>query len=212
MIIFIDDDRAYLYWVTHHRQGFVVDGRRQPRLNHLVLHRATCAEIKSATSKRTRWTTGGRLKACGLDRDALREWVSVENETPFTGCPICQPEGEPFAGNPAPEHLSKLESDILDYVLEAALIHMESDRPLYHLTVINVADCMGKTPGQVSPAIHRLFAHGYLTTQRATTPTTPLPPARLLYPTVAAMRTLTAFAQTTDAEIQTELAKLCGDE
>jgi len=31
MILFLDEDRAYLSWVAHHRQGFILDGKRKPR-------------------------------------------------------------------------------------------------------------------------------------------------------------------------------------
>jgi hypothetical protein len=40
MLIFLNEDRAYQNWVTHHRLGFVLDGRRQPRGRGLTLHRA----------------------------------------------------------------------------------------------------------------------------------------------------------------------------
>ena len=31
MILFMDEDRAYLSWVTHHRKGFVLEcGRGRP--------------------------------------------------------------------------------------------------------------------------------------------------------------------------------------
>jgi hypothetical protein len=48
MLIFLNEDRAYQNWVTHHRLGFVLDGRRQPRGRGLTLHRVR--KIRSGLS------------------------------------------------------------------------------------------------------------------------------------------------------------------
>jgi hypothetical protein len=37
MILFIDEDRAYLSWVTHHRNGFVLECAPKPSNRHLML-------------------------------------------------------------------------------------------------------------------------------------------------------------------------------
>ena len=86
MIIFLDDDRAYRSWVTHHRRGFVLDGRRRPKARKLdgqsgTPHPTSPASAASrgsvrATSdppvsplrkggrKRTHFTSGGRVRRC----------------------------------------------------------------------------------------------------------------------------------------------------
>lgn len=66
MILFLDEDLAYLHWVTHHRTGFVLDCLRHSTKAQMVLHRATCPQIKRSESKRTHWTTGKRQKGCSL--------------------------------------------------------------------------------------------------------------------------------------------------
>ena len=71
MILFLDEDRAYLHWVLHHRTGFVLDCLRHPRKTHLVLHRATCPLVKQAAAKRTHWTTGRHMKGCASNS---RNW------------------------------------------------------------------------------------------------------------------------------------------
>ena len=68
----MDEERAYRYWITHHRHGFVLEGRHRPKFGHFMLHRATCAELKSPHAKRTHETTGGRMKACATDRAQQR--------------------------------------------------------------------------------------------------------------------------------------------
>ena len=37
MILFLDEDRAYLPWVTRHRNGFVLDCHRKPTKHHTSL-------------------------------------------------------------------------------------------------------------------------------------------------------------------------------
>jgi hypothetical protein len=210
MIIFLNDDRAYLYWVTHHRKGYVIDGRRKPKLGHLSLHRATCAEIKSGPSQRTHWTTGAMLKVCGLDRTELETWALEESGRPMPNCPACQPESEHSLNDGEPVHLTKLAGEVLDYVLDAALIHMEQEHPPYRLTVGDIAACFGKTPGQLSPALHQLLDDGFISlcSQSAAAVSRP---KQIILPTPQALRTLEAFRQEGDAFVMAELGKLHAD-
>jgi hypothetical protein len=208
MIIFLNDDRAYLYWVTHHRQGFVLDGKRKPKIGHLVVHRATCPEIKSTASRRAHWTTGSKMKACCLDRTELEAWAAEETGASPERCPRCDFEKQESASREAQVHLSKLVREVLEYILEAAIIHFEIERPPYHLTVADIAACFGKTPAQISPALHRLLEAGFVTIQGHLGPAVSIPPKRVVLPTVTAIRTLEAFRAESDSTIQIELAKL----
>jgi hypothetical protein len=208
MIIFLNDDPAYRYWVTHHRHGFVLDGKRKPKLGHLVIHRANCQEIKSAFSRRNHWTTGPKLKACCLNRAELEAWTVDETGTPPEYCPTCEPQNESIACGDGHVHLSKLANEILEYVLEAALIHFEIERPPYHLTVGDIAACFAKTPGQIAPALQRLLETGFVIIQGHVGTAATIPPQRVVLPTVAALRTLEAFQAESDSTIQNELAKL----
>lgn len=211
MIIFLNDDKAYLYWVTHHRQGFVLGGKRKPKLSQLVLHRATCPEIKASPSKHTHWTTGSKLKACCLDRAELEAWAVDETGSATEYCAKCNPTSEIVADAGGPVYLSKLPSDILEYILEAALIHFEVQQPPYRLTVADIAACFGKTPGQISPVLHRLVDGGFVTVQGHAGTAAVIPPKRIVLPTIAALRTLEAFRSESDSTIQAELAKLKPD-
>ena len=94
MVIYLNEEREYYYWITHHRQGIVLDGRYKPKLGHLVLHWAACPQVKTATSKRSHWTTGSRFKACALDREQLLHWVETDLELTCTRCPECRSEIE----------------------------------------------------------------------------------------------------------------------
>ena len=208
MIIFLNDDRAYRYWVTHHRHGFVLDGRRKPKLSHLVVHRATCQEIKSSPAKHPHWTTGSKLKACSTDRAELEAWGLEETGAPPNPCPTCDAANHTAENPELHIHLSKLASEVLEYILEAALIHFEIDRPPYHLTVGDIAACFGKTTGQVSPVLHRLLEGGLIAVRGHVSTAAEFPPKRVVLPTAAAVRMLDAFKTEADSTIDAELAKL----
>ena len=210
MLIFLNDDRAYLYWVAHHRHGFVLDGKRKPRPSHLMVHRATCQEIKSAASRHTtHWTTGSRLKACSLDRNELQAWAVEETGAAPEGC-HCNLENQ---SPPDSDHvqLSKLARDVLEYILEAALIHLEIEHPPYHLTVGDISAFFGKTPGQMSPVLQRLLEGGFLTVQGRVGTAVAFAPKRVVLPTMTALRTLEAFRTESDSTNREELAKLDPD-
>jgi hypothetical protein len=206
MIIFLNDDGAYLSWVTHHRQGFVLDGLRKPKLSHFLVHRATCREVKIANSPRLHWTTGAKLKACSLDRRELESWTAEEAGTAARHCVNCRSDhDEPASGS---AHFTKLGGEILDYVLDAALIHMEHEYPPYRLTVSDIAACFGKTPGQISPPLHQLIEDGFIAVPGKMSSGAAIPPKRLVLPTMLALRTIEAFQNESDSALQNELAKL----
>jgi hypothetical protein len=206
--MFLNEDRGYVSWVTHHRQGFVLDGKRKPKIGSLTLHRAACREIKASQGRQTHWTTGSKLKACSLDRAELEAWAVEATGGSPEHCPKCDLEGNAAAGGESQVHLSKLASDILEYVLEAALIHFEIEHPPYHLTVGDIAACFGKTPGQISPALHRLLEGGFVTVQGHVATAAAIPPKRVVLPTVTALRTLESLQPESDSTLQDELAKL----
>jgi hypothetical protein len=209
MIIFLNDDAAYRSWIGHHRAGFVLDGRRKPKVGHLILHRATCGEI-SVHSPRQHSTTGSKLKAVSLDRGELIAWGAAETGHDVPGCSACQAEGNLPASAASAGALSKLARDVLDYVLEAALIHMENQQPPYRLSLGDIADCFGKTSGQMAPVLGRLIDEGWLTLIGKPAATGKLRRG-IVAPTILALRTLAAFQDESDAAIASELEKLEGD-
>jgi hypothetical protein len=210
MIIFLNDDAAYRSWIAHHRAGFVLDGRRMPKRGHIVLHRASCCEISPSPSSRQHWTTGARIKAVSLDREELMAWGAAETGREVPCCSTCQAGRDLPASAASAGALPKLARDILDYVLEAALIHMEHQQPPYRLTLGDIAACFGKTPGQMAPVVGRLIDEGWLTLLGK-----PVAAGKLhrgvVGPTVLALRTLAAFQDESDAAIESELQKLDGN-
>ncbi len=204
MILFLDEERAYLNWVTHHRTGFVLDCLRHPTKAHLVLHRATCPEIKHSGSKQTHWTTGKHLKGCSLEIEALKTWGKDQTGHEPTDCARCTPQ----QAIDAEVHLTKLDRDIIEIVLEIASIHIDENDDAYSLTVGTVARCVGKTAGQLMPALARLVDDKMLVILGKATPGEILPTRCGLLPTAKALRNIPAYAVMTDDEVEAELSKL----
>lgn len=208
MIIFLNDDRAYLSWVRSHRGGFVLEARRQGRGRRLV-HRSTCETVRSG--KHRHWTTGQQLKACSMSLPEIVDWVRETCGCELSCCPECQPTTEApedVAANEADAmRLTPLASNILNYSLETAIVHLTNHPGRYRLTIREVADCLHKTPAQLTGAIQRLVAAGLLTVS---------PPGRngrfaaraTILPTIAALRTLDGYAGWAETELHEELQRL----
>ncbi|HWA96854.1 MAG TPA: hypothetical protein VG713_00105 [Pirellulales bacterium] len=208
MILFLDEDRAYLNWVTHHRGGFVLDCSRHPAKAHLVLHRARCAEVKQAANKRTHWTTGKHMKGCAIDAAELVQWAEQQTGHAPACCAICGPDRDLPANDGAEHHLTHLEREILSYVLEIAAYHLDADDHAYTLTVGMVARCLGKTEGQLTAAFQRLIDGELLTVSRALRPGEFYPPRTGVLPTAQALRTLEYYSDFNDKQLAGELQKL----
>lgn len=86
MIIFIEEDEAYLHWVDDNRAGFVINTRRRPSPEYVVLHRATCPQI--STASRSNWTTNEYIKICSTEMGQLHAWARQLGGTP-SPCGFC---------------------------------------------------------------------------------------------------------------------------
>jgi hypothetical protein len=211
MIIFLDEDRPYLYWVTHHRSGLVLDCRRNVSKSHLVLHRAICPAIKHSASKKTHWTTNPHMKACSLDAGELRFWAvgqcgdEPDDCTDCFAAPELHPEDHPL-------HLTKLGKEILSFVLEAAALHLDDGVGAYWLSMGMVAKCLDKTPAQLTAAVLRVVDDGLLTITEPANPGEALSTQCELVPTVAAMKTLPGYEDVSDKQIKGELKSILREE
>ena len=212
MIIFLNDDHAYLSWVRSHRDGFVLEGRRQGRGGRLI-HRSTCAAVRSG--KRRRWTTGQQFKACSLSLTELVDWARETYGGELACCAGCQPTCEPVEGIVTDKiheaRLTPLASNILNYALETAIVHLNQGSAPYRVTIRDVAHCLHKTPAQLTGAIQRLLAQDLLEVA-------PLPrrDGRLvelaeIWPTMAALRTLDGYADWDKTDLEKEIQRLRGE-
>lgn len=206
MILYLNEDRAYLYWVAHHRDGFVLDCGRPPHVGHGTLHRAVCPKIKQAKTRKTHWTTGRHMKACSLDAEELQAWAAEQTKAALKTCPDCLAEQPPAEEQPI--HLTKTDRELLSFVLEVSALHLDDADNYYALNVGAAAKCLRKTPGQLAASLRRLVADGLVTLVGETQPDKAVPASCPLLPTAAALRTLPIYESASDEEVDAELAKL----
>jgi Family of unknown function (DUF6308) len=86
--VFIDNDAAYLAWLSEHPEGFVLNANRRPTARYLRLHRASCRTISGRPARGGPWT-GSYLKVCG-DRDALANWAYATTGGATIACRVCR--------------------------------------------------------------------------------------------------------------------------
>lgn len=222
MLIIINDDHAYLAWIAHHRLGFVLDTRRKPAKRDVVLHRATCPEIKAARSKKTHWTTGPHVKGCSLDLAELAAWAREQAGWEPACCTGCRPQevahvldaetsgqADP-SGQVGALPLTRLAEKLLDQIVEAAVIGLEQAELQYALTVGEVAAAVAKTPAQIRSAIVQLLEGNYITLAGTLPLGAPPPGDAVVFPTVRALQSLPAFAEMPPADVRAELSRLEG--
>lgn len=207
MIIFLDEDVACRHWLTHHRRGYAVEGMRSRKPRRLVLHAAVCTELKE-TLRRGRATTHRRQTACSLRRDELIDWCATEYAAQPTSCETCLPADQTPAPRGDKSPLTRIDRDVLDYVLDVAVIHLEPDAKPYHLTVADVAQCLHKTPGQLGPALGRLVEQGLIIANEPPGRRRPSVERREISPTAAALQMLPYFADRSRRHVEAEVAKL----
>jgi len=207
MLIIINDDPAYVSWLSRHRQGFVVDSPSRPKKNHLTLHRATCSLIKP--HKRARLTTGVHIKACSLDAAELASWSQEQTGGGLTACPLCRPEEEdcPNAEQHAKNALTRLGRDALSYVLDLAVMYLDGEETYFRPTLKDVAGYLDKTVPQVVPAIQRLIDERYLERDQ-TGNAISLAATTVVFPSAKSLRTIPAFDAMSEENLGTELAQL----
>lgn len=206
MIVFLNEEHSYLSWIAHHHEGYVLDWRRQPTRQKPLVHRAQCDEIRHAKTKRTHWTTGHHLKACSLDLKELLSWAEQMGGKPVN-CAVCAPTDNAVAAAQRQQPLTRLGKKIVDCVVERAVIHLDRGDQDYHVTVGEVAQALGKTPGQITSALRRLETDGYLRVP-GDTGTGALTARLSVFPAPVAMRTLPAFEKMSKDRIQAELDQL----
>jgi len=203
MIIFINDDPACRKWLARRSQASAVERMRNRTVKRLRVHAAGCSRLKNLL-RRNSATTGDRWTACGLDRSELAAWCVNEYGTEPDPCPTCAAAESPHESH----HLTRLGRDILDYVLDVAIIHLESDARPYHLTVADVAQCLRKTPRQLKSMFDQLIEEGYLTIDASRIRIMDPFDRSLIHPMAAALRTLEYFAACDLPSVEAEIARL----
>src|SRR5437899_963050 len=96
-IVFDNSDEKYRSWLQQHPRGFVLNTRRCPDPDYLVLHRAACSSTSSYTAmaRPGGFTERAYIKTCADDVGELRRWVHERfgvNASFSAACARCKPE------------------------------------------------------------------------------------------------------------------------
>jgi hypothetical protein len=89
VVVFVDDDAAYLRWIAANPNARVLNAARS-LVAAPTLHRATCHTI-SGTPARGRVWTGPYIKACADDTVALQRWTEANIGRAPRPCGTCAP-------------------------------------------------------------------------------------------------------------------------
>ncbi|MCA9119115.1 MAG: hypothetical protein H6822_23160 [Planctomycetaceae bacterium] len=213
MIIILNDDPVYVSWIRRHRDGFVLDTRRKATKRNMTLHRAICPEIRKSKSKRTHWTTRGKVKACAENHTELTDWALEQAGYEPRLCHACNPLDETLpletdSGDAGSERdLTKLENDILSAVVESAVIHLDNDLE-FRMTVGDVAEYLSKTPAQITTAMCHLVGRHLLENLTTASNLAAFPADAHVFPTTRALKTVPAFAELDAERLQAEIDSL----
>jgi hypothetical protein len=236
MLIFINDDSGCLTWLNRRPNSALVEGMRDRTGRRLLLHAAACSRLRNAL-RRSLATTADRWVAAALHAPELVEWCLEEYGVEPVNCPNCaasetnavdtssvgatavkQSVAKPGAAGATTaastgdddenRPIPRLGRDILNYVLDVAIIHLEPDVRPYHLTVGDVAQCLRKTPRQLAATFERLVDEGLLAIGQAHGRGPDRDETRPIHPTADALRTLEYYASRDRRTVNRDLAKL----
>jgi hypothetical protein len=214
MIIYLDEERAYVSWHTrHHDNGFVLDAQRKPTQRNMVVHRASCPQMKTNPRRRSHWTTGQHLKACSESLEELTTWARNATGSNPRLCPDCQPDHEAVASGRADKkvtqvRLTKLGRAIVSHVLDVAILYLDGMATEYDLTISDLAQTFDRTVSRVTSSTRRLIAHGLIEASQPAEDKAPLSGDTLVFPTARALRDVPDFADMSKRDLETELQKL----
>jgi predicted HNH restriction endonuclease len=93
---FDSDDAAYLLWLQHNPNGFVINTKRTVDRGSAVFHTAHCTHIRTvrSTEKASGFTQGEWIKFCSNDRSVLMQHyaaVSKASTVTLVRCRSCSP-------------------------------------------------------------------------------------------------------------------------
>jgi hypothetical protein len=94
MVHFLNDDPGFLAWTAANPNGFVLNVRRRPDPNYVVLHRATCKSISNERHAPDAFTGRGYRKICASSVAELQKAAQSEgrsNGSFSKRCSLCQP-------------------------------------------------------------------------------------------------------------------------
>ncbi len=96
---FRNKDTEYLKWLAENPSGFVLNTRKTPDPNYMVLHKATCRTVCAYPNMEDNpggFTEKSYVKIFAPIVADLREWAKAhgrKNGTFSKECGICKPQG-----------------------------------------------------------------------------------------------------------------------
>jgi hypothetical protein len=145
------------------------------------------------------------MKACAAEKEPLLVWAEQQSGQAASFCEECRPQTADAAAAADDNHLTKLEQEILDYVLEIAVLHLDNPQRQYRFTVQEIADCLDKTPAQVTTPLWHLIEREYLALTSDVCGKDDIQPEMIVYPTNKALRTEPAFERLPEDQLAEEL-------
>jgi len=85
---FVDAEESYLSWLIENPSGFVVNSRRKPTPDYLVLHKSKCSMISSPNIQN--YTTTSYVKFCSNSLNELKDLARKMGGS-LKKCKICNP-------------------------------------------------------------------------------------------------------------------------
>ena len=189
----------------------MLGGKRIGRRQRPTIHRATCQQVrKKSKSRVTHFTIGNSLKACAEDLQELTKWLESQSLQPKF-CDECQPLNEAVSAavsNTAEKRLTKAGREILDYIIEIAVISLDNADSRYALTVSNLSRVFDKSAAQLRSTLQSLIQANWIHVLPASDKADPLSADTLVFPTAEALRTESAFAELSQKQADAKLRQL----
>ncbi len=94
MLVFNNDEKKYLDWIQKNPRGYVLNVRKKPDAEYVVLHRASCGLITSDKREYGGYTMRNFRKICCTNIDDLRIVAKHEGRKDGTfskRCKLCKP-------------------------------------------------------------------------------------------------------------------------
>lgn len=87
---FVDNDDAYMDWMSSHADGYALNIERTLNPSGSFIHRSDCTHLvdeRLAPGQRT----GSWIKVCSTNKGDLEAWSRVETGTEPSLCSHCNP-------------------------------------------------------------------------------------------------------------------------
>ncbi len=84
---FVDDDFGYLRWLNETPECFVLNSERRPSRSFVVVHRGSCASLRSTREG----LTSRFLKVCASTLAEIDQWSRENVGVQPSRCHLCKP-------------------------------------------------------------------------------------------------------------------------